>query len=74
MTHAENQPMPESDGKKVLNSLLKHVVTFTGSCIVMPWKKQHFNFSGFLMSIDDHWFMMTTGHILKDLDPLLASG
>ena len=51
-------------------------MTFTGAYVLnsKPDEEHHFNFSCFLITIFDQWFLVTAGHVLQDLDPLIESG
>jgi hypothetical protein len=68
--------MTRDEDKKVLNHVLRHVVSFTGAYILDgdPHTEHHFNYSGFLVEIHGQWFVMTAGHILQSLDPLIEAG
>ena len=76
MQEPESEAMSEDDGKRLLNALLRHVVTFTGAYVLRskPTEEQHFNWSCFLITIDDQWYMTTAGHILDSSTPKSNQG
>src|SRR5208337_1625624 len=38
------------------------------------WIRRPWCFSGFIMEVADHWFLVTAGHILRDIEAMLSQG
>lgn len=41
---------------------------------VNPKSVRHFVASGFVVTVDDHWVLVTAGHILRDINSMLKAG
>lgn len=68
-------PINDENDKRILDHLLRHIVSFSGSYYFRssPHEERLFSYSGFLVEIKGRWYVMTAGHIFHEIDKAMEA-